>query len=144
MFIEFVEKLKKMKLDLDSLKQTSEIANASCMGKIEERLPLWDSTDWWKIVVREKLDDGTSADRYKAFMKFLDEEKERVERQTTSLNKNSGAGAVKTVTNCVNGLIALPANAEGSKTKKRERQWNPCLACNMDGATDLRAICHPM
>ena len=111
MFIEFVEKLQKIKLDLDSLNQTGEIANASCMGKIEERLPLCVSTDWWKIVVKNNLDDGSSAERYKALMRFLDEEKERVERQTTSMNKISGPGVVKTVTNCVTGSISLPANA---------------------------------
>ena len=35
MFIDFVEKLQKMKLDLESLKQVGEIANAGYMGKIE-------------------------------------------------------------------------------------------------------------
>ena len=40
MFIDFVEKLQKMKLDLESLKQMRDIANAGYMGKIEERLPL--------------------------------------------------------------------------------------------------------
>ena len=45
MFIDFVEMLHKMKLDLDSLKQTSKIVNAACMGKIDERLPLSVSTD---------------------------------------------------------------------------------------------------
>ena len=39
----------------------------------------------------------------KALMRFLDEEKERVERQTTSMNKSSGPGVVKTVTICVTG-----------------------------------------
>ena len=60
--IDFVEKLQKMKLDLESLKQTGEIANTACMGKIEERLPLSVSTDWWKLVIRYKLDEGSSAD----------------------------------------------------------------------------------
>ena len=92
MFIEFVEKLQKIKLDLDSLNQTNEVANASCMGKIEDKLPLSIGTDWWKEVVAQKLDECASLDRYKALMKFLDEAKERVERQTTSLNKNVGHG----------------------------------------------------
>ena len=51
MFIEFVEKLQKMKLDLEALGQSREMANAACMGKIEERLPMSVSTDWWKKVV---------------------------------------------------------------------------------------------
>ena len=40
MFIDFVEKLQKMKLNLESLKQIREIAIPGYMGKIEERLPL--------------------------------------------------------------------------------------------------------
>ena len=51
MLLDFVEKLQKMKLDLDSLRQTSEIANVACMGKIEERLLSSVSTDWWKMAV---------------------------------------------------------------------------------------------
>ena len=40
MFVDFVDKLQKMRLDLDSLKQAGEIANAASMGNIEKRLPL--------------------------------------------------------------------------------------------------------
>ena len=143
MFIEFVEKLQKIKLDLDSLNQTNEVANASCMGKIEDKLPLAIGTDWWKEVVAQKLDECASLDRYKALMKFLDEAKERVERQTTSLNRNVGPGAAKAVTNCVTGSITLSSFARNND-KKTERQWNNCLACDVDGATDLRSIQHPM
>ena len=53
MFIEFVEKLQKIKLDLDSLDQISEIANAGYMGKIEKKLPLVFSTEWWKLVTTQ-------------------------------------------------------------------------------------------
>ena len=63
------------------------------------------------------------------------------------MNKSSGPGVVKTVTNCVTGSISLPANAGengGIKAKKKERQWRACLACNVDGATDLSVVCHPM
>ena len=62
MFIDFVEKLLKMKLDLESLKQIGEMANATCMGKIDKKLPLSVSTDWWKMVIRDRLDDGSSAE----------------------------------------------------------------------------------
>ena len=140
MFIEFVEKLQKIKLDLDSLGQTGEIANATCIGKIEKRLPLDISTDWCKVVIKKKLNEHSSLERFQALMKFLDESKERVEYQTTFSNDN--IGTVKTSTNCVNGSINLTANT-GAK-KKKERQWNRCLACDADGATDLRSICHPM
>ena len=140
MFIEFVEKLQKIELDLDSLGQTGEIANATCMGKIEKRLPLNISTDWCKLVIKKKLNERSSLERFQALMKFLDESKERVEYQTTlSIDI---VGSVKTTTNCVSGSTTLAANT-GAK-KKKERLWNRCLACDVDGATDLRAICHPM
>ena len=58
MFIDFVEKLQKMKRNLDSLKQTGKIANAGYMGKIKERLPSMVSTDWWKLVARNRLNDS--------------------------------------------------------------------------------------
>ena len=99
MFIEFVEKLQKAKLDLDSLKMTSEIANASIMGKIEEKLPMSINTDWCKIVQKEDLNEGTSEARFAKMMTFLDAEKERVEYQTTTINKNNGSGSAKTVAN---------------------------------------------
>ena len=35
-FIDYVEKLLKMKPDLEALCQSAEIANAACMGRIEE------------------------------------------------------------------------------------------------------------
>ena len=141
MFIEFVEKLQKVKLDLDTLKLTSEIANASCMGKIEKKLPLCISTDWWKLVIEKKLNAGSSEERFLKLMEFLVNAKERVEWQTTSLNDSGSGSVVKAVTNCVTGSISLPSNAGGGKDRNK-RQWNPCLACNVDGATDVRSICH--
>ena len=49
-FIDFVEKLQKVKLDLESLSLSSEIANAGYISKIEAKLPINISTDWWKLV----------------------------------------------------------------------------------------------
>ena len=43
-FIDFVKKLQKIKLNLEALGQSGEMANAACMGKIEEKLPLLVST----------------------------------------------------------------------------------------------------
>ena len=103
-------------MDLDSLGQTGEIANATCIGKIEKRLPLDISTDWCKVVIKKKLNEHSSLERFQALMKFLDESKERVEYQTTFSNDN--IGTVKTSTNCVNGSINLTANTGAKKKKK--------------------------
>ena len=63
MFIDFVGKLQEMKLDLESIGHSAEMANAACMGKIEERLPLAVSNGWWKKVVHNNLDEGFSEER---------------------------------------------------------------------------------
>ena len=141
-FVEFVEKLEKIKLDLETLNQLEEIGNAGYIGKIESKLPLCISTDWFKIVIDEKLNNASSIDRYKRLMSFLINAKDRVECQIMSMsNDGSGSGNAKSITNCVNGTVSLVSS--GQKEKK-ERQWNPCLACNIDGATDSRSTCHPM
>ena len=59
-FVEFVEKLEKIKLDLESLDQLEEIGNAGYIGKIESKLPLYISTDWFKIVMDENLNNSPS------------------------------------------------------------------------------------
>ena len=48
-FIEFIEQLEKIKLDLEILGQISEIANAGYISKIEAKLPIQISTKWWKL-----------------------------------------------------------------------------------------------
>ena len=70
-------------------------------------------------------------------MKFFDEEKDRVEMQTSSLNKSSGSGVVRTVTNYVTGSVEAPNNVtkSGGYPAKKERHWKPCLACK-------RGWCH--
>ena len=82
-------------------------------------------------------------------MLFMTKSKKRVENQTSSLNQISGGGNQgKSITqfNVVTGAVSLVAKqaADSSKKKKKERVWNPCLACNVDGCTDLAAITHPM
>ena len=149
-FIDFVEQLEKIKLDLETLGQISEIANAGYISKIEARLPIAISTDWWKIVTEESLGKRVSSERFARLMSFLQKAKLRVEKQTSSLNQVSSTGGGnqgKSITqyNVVTGAVTLTTiQTGGPERKKRERNWNPCLGCNVDGCTDLRATCHPM
>ena len=145
-FIEFVEQLEKVKLDLETLGQISEIANAGYIGKIEDKLPQLISIDWWKIVVDEELEQELSSVRYDRLMKFLRKAKERVEGYSSSVARASAGGGNKNILqyNCVSGATTLSAKQSFEHTKRKERQWNRCLACDVDGATDLRSICHPM
>ena len=45
--------------------------------------------------------------------------------------------------NFVTGMMSDKENTSSVKTASL-RSWNPCLACNVDGATDLRSTQHPM
>ena len=55
-FVEFVEKLEKIKLDLETLEIIGEIANSTVIGKLESKLPTLISIDWSKIVTDEEVD----------------------------------------------------------------------------------------
>ena len=140
--------MEKIKLDLKTLGQISEIANAGYISKIESRLPIAISTDWWKIVTDEGLGKRVSSERFARLMSFLQKAKLRVEKQTSSLNQMSGAGGGnqgKSLTqfNVVTGAVTLTTiqAAGGSERKKRERVWNPCLGCNVDGCVHI-SPCH--
>ena len=85
------------------------------LGKVEERLLSDINKDWWKLVVRYRLDEGSSAERFEAMMKFLDEEKERVKLKNSSINRSSGSGGGKAVTNCVVGSIVNPNSDKNNK-----------------------------
>ena len=145
-FIEFVEQLEKVKLDLETLGQISEIANAGYIGKIEDKLPQLISIDWWKIVVDEELEQELSSVRYDRLMKFLRKAKERVEGYSSSVARSSAGGGNKNILqyNCVSGATTLSAKQSFDRTKSKDGIWKPCLACNVDGATDLNSIQHPM
>ena len=80
-FIEFVEQLEKIKLDLETLGKISEIANAGYISKIEAKLPIAISTDWWKRVTDEGLGKKDSSERFVQLMSFLKNARTRVEKQ---------------------------------------------------------------
>ena len=120
------------------------------ISKIESRLPIAISTDWWKIVTDEGLGKRVSSERFARLMSFLQKAKLRVEKQTSSLNQVSstvGGNQGKSITqfNVVTGAVTLTSiQTGGPERKKKERNWNPCLGCNVDGCTDLSVTCHPM
>ena len=52
-----MEQLEKIKLDLETLGQVSEIADTGYIGKIEGKLPIQISMDWRKTVTDEELEN---------------------------------------------------------------------------------------
>ena len=75
------------------------------------------------MVIKNRLNDGSSADRFEALMKFLDEEKERVKFQTSSLKRSSGVGGGKAVTNCVVGLVITPNQVTDQGQEVYKLSW---------------------
>ena len=140
-FVEFVEKLEKIKLDLETLDQLDEIGNAGYIGLIESKLPVSISTDWFKIVIGENLNNSSSIDRYRRLMVFLTNAKDRVECQMSINYDGSSSGSVKSFTNCANTIFS---KCSGQNNGDLKRHWNPCLACNVDDTIDVRSTCHPM
>ena len=95
-------------------------------------------------MTKEKLGNKVSVEKFTQLMTFLKDDKIRVEKQTSYLNRaSSGASSGgKSVVNVVTGAVTLTTNQHNSnqsvERKKKERNWNPCLGCNIDGFTDLR------
>ena len=146
-FIDFAEKIEKIQRDLDALGITGEVANSTVIGKLESKLPTNIYIDWSKVVTKEKLNKKTSDDKFKEFMAFLKESKERIEYMTSDSRQASG-GTAKSVTqvNFVTGVTLVgrtAATTEQPVGVRKERNWRPCLACNVDAATNLSATLHP-
>jgi hypothetical protein len=147
-FVEFVEKLEKIKLDLETLKIIGEIANSTVIGKLESKLPTLINIDWSKIVTEEEMDTKTSKEKFERFMTFLKLSKQRIEYLTADARQCSGGGIARSVTqvNFVTGVTTLVVKKSETNVggRQNDRSWKACLACDVDGATDLRATQHPM
>ena len=147
-FVEYVEKLEKIQRDLIALNIIEEIANSTVLGELESKLPTLIRIDWSKVVTEEELNRKTSKDKFKEFMGFLKKAKERIEYITSDSNQPS-VGVARSVTqvNYVSGttLVTKPGIVRtGAERKDKRMFWKPCLGCNVDGATDLSTLEHPM
>ena len=77
-FVKFVEKLEKMKRDLESLNYLDDLMTASTISKIEEKLPALVKIDWKKIVIKEKLRNKSAKEYFDKLIEFLINYKEIV------------------------------------------------------------------
>ena len=139
-FIEFVDSLEKIQRDLTTLDQLSEIANTSILSELESKLPSQINHDWTQLVVRKKLSKKCSTEKFARFMLFLNEAKEM-----TRYNMCLSSGSSKNL--CfVTGTMVSQAQREKKESPSRPSRAGtlPCLACNVDGATDLSACLHNM
>lgn len=139
-FIEFVESLEKIVRDLSTLSQISEIANTSVLSKLEAKLPARINHDWAQKVINDKLSKKTSQEKFEIFMEFL-----KAAKEMTKYCESLPSGTSKQ--HCfVTGTVMTQNNKDnrGSLNKNKASNILPCLACSIDGATDLNASLHSM
>ena len=60
MFLDFVEKLEKIRKDLDAVGKFDEIANAQTISKLESKLPQIVMQNWLKEVIKNKYEKGST------------------------------------------------------------------------------------
>ena len=91
---------------------------------------------------------ATPSVKYSKFMEFLVVNKKRIEYMTSDMRYSVQDGGNKSVTNMnfVTGVSATVAKSSTlvSGSKSSVRNWKACLACDIDGATNLAAVQHPM
>ena len=75
MFIEFVEKIKRINRDATTVKIVDEIANATIISKLETKLPVIIYKDWSDLVIEGDLDDKSSKVKFERFLSFLSKKK---------------------------------------------------------------------
>ena len=139
MFVDYVEKLERINRDISTIKIIDEIANATVISKLEAKLPVIIYKDWSDLVIEENFDEKTSREKFDSFMTFLSKKKKVVEYQLSDA-RNSSYHKSQTHSCYVTGVSAKVNNAPMDKVTT----WRPCLACNVDGATDLASTQHSM
>ena len=110
------------------------------MSKLESKLPTQVNRDWAQKVVNEELSDKTSTEKFEIFMEFLKKAKEMTKYCIASPN-NTGKNSCY-VTGTV--LVQNNKDAKGVTSKSKSSNVFPCIACSVDGATDLNSCIHSM
>ena len=139
-FIDFVDALEKIERDLTTLDQLTEIANTAMLTKLEAKLPTQINHDWTEKVINENLAKKTSSDKFSQFMCFLKKAKEM-----TKYNLCLSGGANKNL--CfVTGTFAPQPQRDKKESRPSQSRGTslPCLACNIDGATNMDSCMHNM
>ena len=94
-FIEFVEKVEQMKLDLEGLNLLDELANHICISELESKLPMYINIDWGKEIMEKNLNRKTSKEKFSELLIFLNKAKKRVDYH---LSQSASGGCVKSTT----------------------------------------------
>ena len=142
-FVEFVEALEKIVRDLKILEQIQEIANTTVLSELETKLPSQIDHNWTQYVIKEKSNKQSSLDKFNRFLSFLEESKEMAKYSLSEVRSGNNAKS-----HC---FVTGRSRDSDNKDRKNSLATNsekvmphPCLACNVDGATDLNACQHSM
>ena len=165
MFVELVEKLEKIKIDMEAVDKLDEISNAHTIAKIEAKLPSTVKQDWVKEVISKKYEKGSTKDKFNKFFEFLAGYKLMAEYETSEIpgvkaythlftvpkSPVSSGPIMQTPVSCSPGSGGCGQGDKGGGNKggkaKKSRPCDqsfplkPCIACN-DGATDEDCLLH--
>ena len=142
-FVEYVEALERIVRDLEILDQIQEIAKTTVLSKLESKLPGQINHNWTQCVVKRKLNKKTSSEKFTRFLSFLEESKEMAKYNMSDIKSNKNSKGY-----CF--FTGRPNNENNTDKKKlggsqgEKVMPHPCLACNVDGATDLNSCLHSM
>ena len=90
-------------------------------------------------VVQKKLSKKTSREKFTYFMSFLKDAKEM-----TKYNISVASGSGKNLCFVTGTVLTQNNQQKQSDSSQRRGSSYPCIACNIDGATDLSSCMHGM
>ena len=154
MFIEFVETIDRIHRDLVELDMEAEIATTNMVTEIERKLPNPIRIKWSDEFMEEDV-ERSSKEMFDAFMKFLLKTQRKVEFHSLDTKQSHSQNQNKSFTNSsyVCGTAAGHGGGDNrqvgdggiNKNKTKPiKPFFPCLACNVDGVTNLQSITHSM
>ena len=113
------------------------------MSELETKLPSQIDHNWTQYVIKEKLNKQSSLDKFNRFLSFLEESKEMAKYSLSEVRSGNNAKSHCFVTGRSRESDNKDRKNSGA-TNSEKVMPHPCLACNVDGATDLNACQHSM
>ena len=142
-FIENIEKIQKIKRDLEAVKLSSVLEQESILIKLENLLT--DKIkDMWLLKAEDKglLKKNTpSADRCKGFLEFLEGCKDMAD--WTIASNEALPSNIKSKYSFVTTTLSTSSHMPADRTFAKNNSKFPCLACGANGCTDENETHHP-
>ena len=121
-----------------------EIANTTILSKLESKLPSHVSNNWTQFVIKKKLNKKTTGEKFNRFLSFLQESKEMAKYSMCEIRAGNNPKSHCFVTGLSHHADSKTQSKPAGRPSSDKVPPHPCLACNVDGATDLSACQHSM